>query len=431
MPSVQTLHDLLSPEQRVIVAALEKQAATLLDVTPRFRYFTLHGRQHIQNLFGVANLLLNAGLDLSRDQAFLLACAICVHDLGMVIPLRAMKANDLFEGKPQPGDPANLEMLIRSVHHELVSKYVEEHSDFLLSLGLSAGDCAIVRDISRCHRKVDLDTTHGYVRSVGALLRIIDELDIGPARAPASVLVDQFDEMDATSCWHWFKHNICEEWRIGHNVKVMENGRLVFLIAVHPPTNSSIPYWLRQVRRPILRVLHDEGAGRVVSETWGLHVSAQESQELSSTVALGGRWGDVQERALSAGRKVILVIDDEVRKMEDLLLPLMQDYHVVFSPNAKDGLDKLGAVPVDLVIVDLQVGSGFQWSAKETQDFKMTGVRLSKEIRDRFPDSKIGILTGSRHDLSEAKQIEGIEFLLKKPVDPDHFEKEVRRVLSH
>jgi hypothetical protein len=340
--SGDTLQDLMPKEQQVVVSAIAAHASTLLDVTPRFNYFTLHGQQHIRNLFKVTRILSKLGLNLLPDQAYLLACAICAHDLGMVIPLSAMETTDLFGGKPQPIDPANLELLIRATHHDLVSRYVEQHSDFLISLGLSPGDCAIVRDISRCHRKIDLDSTLGYVRSIGALLRIVDELDIGPTRAPASVLIDQCDEMDATSCWHWYKHNICEEWRIGHNVISQDGNRIVFKIAVHPQTASSIPYWLRQSCRPLLRVLHDEGAARIVAETWGLHIAAHSSQEMSSPIQLGGKWSHIEERTLSAGRKVILVIDDEVRKLEDLFLPLMNDYHVIFSPNAKDGLDKLG-----------------------------------------------------------------------------------------
>ena len=426
------LSDLLSGKQGTILSAVETHASTLLDRTPRFKYFTLHGRQHIGNVFKNVDLLMEAGLTLTQDQAFLLGCAICLHDVGMVVPLQDMESSEVFLGKPQLADPANLELQIRTLHHELVDAYVEGHFDFLLSLGLSPSDCAILRDISRCHRKVELDSVQGYSRVIGAILRIIDELDISPSRAPAAALLNQYHEMDATSCWHWFKHNICEDWRIGHNVVIAPGSppRVKLALAVHPQRSSSIPYWLTQVRRPLARVLYDEGCARIAAETWALQISLVASQELSTAVHLGTPWGEIEEKALSAGRKVILVVDDEVRKMEDLLLPLMMTYHVIFSPHAKDALDKLAAANVDLAIVDLQIGSGFQWSAEETQDFKMTGIRLCEEIRERFPNTKIGILTGSRYDLSRAKEIEAMQFLLKKPIDPDQFEKEVNRVLA-
>jgi CheY-like chemotaxis protein len=238
--------------------------------------------------------------------------------------------------------------------------------------------------------------------------------------------------MDATSCWHWLKHSISEDWRLGHNV-VVEAGampRITFTLAVHPQTSSSVPYWLTQLRRPIARVLYDEGASQILLETWGLQIAIKTSQDMSTPVRLGAVWKEIEHKALSAGRKCILVIDDEVRKMEDLLLPLMDSYHVIFSPNAKDALEKLAATRVDLAIVDLQIGSGFQWSAEETKDFKLTGVRLCSEIRTRSPDTKVSILTGSRHDLSAARRLPDLSFLHKKPIDPDHFEKEVRRVLA-
>lgn len=426
------LDRLLTSQHRAAFQGLRRHASELLDYTFRFRYFTLHGQRHIDNVLKNVELFIQAGLRLKEDQAFLLVCAICIHDLGMIIPLKDFTPDQVFYGRPQPSEPANLELQIRSMHHELVDGYIEKHFDFLISLGLSPAECAMLRDISRFHRKVDLNQTQGYVRSLGALLRLADELDIYASRAPAAVLIDHFDEMDATSCWHWLKHNICDDWHFGHNVRI-DSGDLpsiTFQLAVHPQKASSIPYWLRQLRRPIDRVLYDEGTSRILREAWGLQIGLKTSQDLSSSILLGTPWDEIEQKALSAGRKLILVIDDEVRKMEDLFLPVMDTYHVVFSPNAKDALEKLGAVHIDLAIVDLQIGSGFQWSSEDTHDFKLTGVRLCEEIHEKFPKTKIGILTGSRHDLSLAKQVEGLQFLHKKPIDPDYFEKEVRRVLS-
>ena len=426
------LKSMLRSGQVTQLEAIEQHAITLLDHTPRFKYFTLHGKQHIDNLYSNIDILCNAGLKLTQEQAFLLGCSICSHDIGMVIPLKDFDQKALFLGKPQPADPANIEMLIRNTHHELIDKYIDRHFDFLLSLGLTPSQCALVRDISKCHRKVDLDKTHGLIRSLGALLRVVDELDIYSSRAPAAILQDHYLEMDSTSCWHWLKHNICDDWIAGHNIRIEtgDSSKIIFQIAVHPPKQSSIPYWLTQIKRPIQRVLFDEGSARVIAETWSLQVSIQSSQELSSEINLGENWIQIHEKALSAGRKVILVIDDEVRKLEDLFLPLMQTYHVIFSPNAKDAIDKLAAVQVDFAVIDLQIGSGFQWSAEETMDYKLTGVKLCREINARYPGTKIGILTGSRHDISDAEELSDLQFLLRKPIDPDIFEKEVSRVLS-
>lgn len=422
----------LDKTQLTQLASLEQHAVALLDNTPRFKYFTLHGKVHIQNCYKILGILLEAGLSLNQNQIFLLSCAICVHDIGMVVPLHSLDQNKLLWGKPQPADPANFELLIRSIHHELIDQYIDQHYDFLIGIGFTPDQCATLKEISKCHRKVDLDDTQGYIRSLGALLRLIDELDIYPSRAPSAVLLNNFHEMDATSCWHWFKHNICKEWQIGHNVIIDKSTMpiITFIIGVNPPNISSIPYWLTQVRRPIQKVFYDEGAARIVSESFGIQVHLKTSYELSSEIKLGNKWNEIQEKALRANRKVILAIDDEVRKLDDLYLPLMQKYHVIFSPNTKDALDKLAAIDIDLAIVDLQVGSGFIWSAEETQDFKMTGLLLCNEIKKLSPKTKIGILTGSRHDLDELKQLDFLEFLYRKPIDPDIFEKEISNVLQ-
>lgn len=248
---------LLNAERKAQLATLYNHCSTLLDLTPRFRYFTLHGKTHFQNLFTITDLLHKAGLILNHDQAFLLGCSLCIHDVGMVLPLATFTQSDIFRGMPQPAEPTDLARQIRDLHHELISEYIASHFDFLTSIGLNAGDCAIIRDIARCHRKVDLRTQHGFGRSIGALLRVIDELDVLPSRAPGAMLLDHFQEMDATSCWHWYKHNITQEWRFGHTVQHEKGAtnRMTFKVAVHPNTASSIPYWSTQVRRPLSRVL--------------------------------------------------------------------------------------------------------------------------------------------------------------------------------
>jgi len=422
----------LDDKQNAILLALRDHASKLLDFTPRFKYLTLHGIEHINNMFKLTDMLLNFGLSLSEQELFLLGCSICVHDLGMVIPINKLEESSIFNGKPQPAEPANIEMQIRSNHHELIKEYVDEHYDFLLSSGLSTTQCSYVQDISRNHRKTDLDTSVGIPRYIGALLRVIDELDIYSSRAPIAVLFDHYQEMDSTSCWHWLKHNICEDWNVDHNVKLISSDPpiILFTICVHPSKEESIPYWLTQCLRPISRVFSDERAASIIADKWGIQLRVDRSHDMSSVLSLGPKWPDIESEALSGGRKVVLVIDDEVRKMEDLFWPLMEDYHVIFSSNAKDALDKLAARNVDLVIVDLQMGSGFIWTSTETQNYKMTGFALCKEVIKLHHNAKIGILTGSRYDTNQVADLDNIVFFYRKPIDPDVFEKGVRSVLE-
>jgi hypothetical protein len=342
----------------------------------------------------------------------------------MVVPLQNGSIRDILEGKPQTSDPANLESYIRSVHHELVEEYITQHFDFLSSLGVSPPDCGLIKDIARCHRKTALLKQTGCVKYLGAVLRVIDELDIGPERAPAANLINNFREMDGTSLWHWFKHNITETWRIGHNVKfVKENDKnfVHFDLIVRPPRSNSISYWLHQSYRPIYKTLVDDGTNIVLADHWNVSVRVTPSSELSSENPLGLLWEEIEQKSLSEGRKVVLLVDDEVRKMEDLFIPLMDDFHVIFSPSAKDALTKIQATNIDLAIIDLQVGSGSIWTSEETEGFKLTGKRLCDEIIKISPQTKLAVLTGTRYDLKSLEYLP-LVFLFKKPVNPETFE---------
>jgi len=150
---------------------------------------------------------------------------------------------------------------------------------------------------------------------------------------------------------------------------------------------------------------------------------------MSKANNLGRVWSSIEDKALSAGRKVILVIDDEFRKLEDSFYPLMDSYHVVSSFNARDALSKLEATPVDLVIVDLQIGAGGLWKDHETQDFKSTGINICKKIRASFPSAKVGVLTGTHHALPDIASLR-LDFFLRKPVDPDTLLSTVKNVLG-
>jgi CheY-like chemotaxis protein len=422
----------LDSKQQTILRAVKKHAESLLDHSPRFKFFTLHGTTHIENLFGILQLLIDGGIKLKPDELYLLSLAICVHDLGMVVSLRDYDVTKVLDGRPAATDPAALELFIRETHHELVDEYFRRNVDLLIPLGVSPNQLAQVVDISRCHRKLVLEQQVGIIRFLGAMLRVIDELDVGSNRAPADVLLNLIDDMDATSCWHWFKHNITEPWLLDHTVFYLTENRrqrIQFRLAVRPTKQASVTYWLHQVLRPIRKALYDDEAARIVADHTNVEIECVAASGMSKANNLGRVWSSIEDKALSAGRKVILVVDDEFRKLEDLFYPVMDLYHVISSPNAKDALSKLEATPVDLVIVDLQIGAGGLWKDHETQDFKSTGINICNEIHARFPAAKVGILTGTRHAVPEIA-VRGVDFFLRKPVDPDTLLSTVKNVLG-
>jgi len=421
----------LSLEKKRIVEALRHSANTHLNHTPRFKYFTLHGSTHIDNLLNLLNLLYEAGLRLDQEESFYLLCAICCHDIGMVIPLVEFDNTSIFQGQEQPADPAHIEKLIRDTHHELVSNYLNSHSDFLAESGLSSPQCTLIKKIAMGHRVVDLSEEPGLQKTLGALLRVLDELDIGPSRAPTTILRSQYHEWDPTSCWHWFKHNITAEWVKGHTVNIELGGipKITFNIAVFPPSKTSIDYWLHQIRRPIYKVLFDENCHRIIQDQWGIDIAFEASKQLSDIGQSDECWRRIEEKALAGQRQTILLIDDEVRKMEDLMLPLQRDYHIIFAPTLHDAVLKLQATSIDLAIIDMQMGSSGIFTPEQTDNYKKTGAAIANMIRNKWPNTNIGILTGSKHPLPDIESRNDLSFFMKKPVNPETFEKEVRRVL--
>jgi ActR/RegA family two-component response regulator len=422
----------LDSKQQTILRAVKNHAESLLDHSPRFKFFTLHGKTHIENLFVILQILIDGGIKLKPEERYLLSLAICVHDLGMVVSLRDYDVTKVLDGRPAATDPAALELFVRETHHELVDEYFRKNLDFLIALGVSPTQLAQVVDISRCHRRVVLQQQIGIIRFLGAMLRVIDELDVGGNRAPADVFLNLVDDMDATACWHWFKHNITEPWFVGHTVSYVTEDRqqrIVFRLAVRPTKQGSIPYWLHQILRPIRKALYDEEAARIIADHTKVEIECFGADGMSKANNLGRVWSSIEDKALSAGRKVILVIDDEFRKLEDSFYPLMDSYHVVSSFNARDALSKLEATPVDLVIVDLQIGAGGLWKDHETQDFKSTGINICKKIRASFPSAKVGVLTGTHHALPDIASLR-LDFFLRKPVDPDTLLSTVKNVLG-
>ncbi len=95
------------------------------------------------------------------------------------MPLTASEAKDVLAGKLESYDPAVLEDYIRDTHHDRIEHYLSENLNFLLGLGISPADLGLIKDISRCHRRLILQDQTGAVKRLGALIRVIDELDIG------------------------------------------------------------------------------------------------------------------------------------------------------------------------------------------------------------------------------------------------------------
>ena len=430
--SLELIRNRLPEPQAKIVSAVFEKACMILDHSPRFKLFTLHGRNHLSELFRITEILIQGGIILSQRQLYLLSLAICTHDLGMVVGLSNSDLKEIAEGRGGIPDPVNFENFIRDVHHVIISRYFRNDINFLTGLGVTLPDLGIIAEIGECHRKVQLRDRHGDIQVLGALLRVIDELDTGSGRAPASVFENTHFDMDEISKWHWFKHNITEDWHVGHNVEFRTGSKtssIVFSIAVRPTRAESIPYWITQVARPINKALRDEHAQAIILESFGVKIDIDRSCDLSRPNCLGGIWEKIEECVLTQGRTVILVIDDEVKKIEDLFFPLMETYHVKCIPYIKAAFQFLDTVKVSLAIVDLQMPTQDLWLDSEVEESRMTGFKFAEEVRLKYKDTKICILTGTKHPVSSEAQA-SVDLFLRKPIDPFELQAAVNNLLA-
>lgn len=78
----------------------------------------------------------------------------------------------------------------------------------------------------------------------------------------------------------------------------------------------------------------------------------------------------------------ILVIDDEdIIRISCLRVLAPEDYEVKTAGNGPDGLKMLEEEKFDLVLVDLKIPG-------------MDGIEVQKEIKKRWPETKVLIMTG-------------------------------------
>jgi len=102
----------------------------------------------------------------------------------------------------------------------------------------------------------------------------------------------------------------------------------------------------------------------------------------------------------------ILLIDDDAAVLEVVSLMLATDGHDVSTASSGPaGIARLDAgPPVDLVLTDLAMPD-------------MSGWDVVRAVRRRWPDVRVGLVTGTPQYLEE--QQEAVDLLVLKPVDLD------------
>jgi putative nucleotidyltransferase with HDIG domain len=117
-------------------------------------------------------------------------------------------------------------------------------------------------------------------------------------------------------------------------------------------------------------------------------------------------------------REKILVIDDEMAPRESIRMVLKDDYSVSTAVGAHEGLDIMEKEPADLVVMDIKMP-------------KMDGITALQEIKKRYPDTEVVLLTAyaSLETARDAIRFGAFDYLIK-PFDKDDVKLVVKKGLE-
>lgn len=114
----------------------------------------------------------------------------------------------------------------------------------------------------------------------------------------------------------------------------------------------------------------------------------------------------------------ILIIDDDLAPREALKIVLKDRYIVSTAPGAQEGFDIMAQNPVDLVVLDIMMPG-------------MNGVEALQEIKNRYPDTEVILLTAyaSLETARSAIRLGAFDYLTK-PFDKDDVIKVIEKGLE-
>lgn len=171
-----------------------------------FPNYTLHGTDHLEEVDRLAKLLAtNANLD--EERLGLLRLAVIMHDFAMVdIPDPKREV----ELRRQMSPELSFADIVRRVHQDEIEKSFSnsERIEYITRLfsGVPPFQIEEACTIARHHRFNHLSKAPPHLKGLCALMRIADELDIGPKRAPVATYEALRTRMDSMSMFHWLKH---------------------------------------------------------------------------------------------------------------------------------------------------------------------------------------------------------------------------------
>ena len=169
--------------------------------------------------------------------------------------------------------------IVRKTHQDEIERSLTTpESTAFLARTFSGAEPYILPDacmIARHHRFNPLSGAPDHLQDLCALMRLIDELDIGPRRAPTPTYDVLRDRMDTISRFHWLKH-ICArdiDRDTTFTIEIPSESRRVlkFWIAVKATSDTWSPLQ-DQILAKLRHCIEEEGVNRILRERLDVEV---------------------------------------------------------------------------------------------------------------------------------------------------------------
>ncbi len=269
-----------------------------------FPHFTLHGREHLEEVDRLARLVHKATPQLSEEQANLLRLALIMHDFAMVaVPSPEREA----ELRARMGVDISFADIVRKTHQDEIANSFAKEDRIAYLMSTFGGDQAhVVQDactIAQYHRFKPLADAPPHLKALCALVRIIDELDIGPRRAPIPAYEAMRERMEDVSRFHWLKHIQCRPIMpdATFTVELCEHERRVLRIWVAVRATGDTWQWMQDhICAKIRSCLDDDGVNTILAERLGIRFEVSGAREEARLSGVTGFMHPVVRQDLDA-----------------------------------------------------------------------------------------------------------------------------------
>lgn len=248
--------------------------------TAAFPYYTLHGQAHLLELDRLATLLCRhiPFFDAREDQVRLLRLAVIMHDYAMV-ELPGKPREDELLTLMRPGQ--SFADVLRETHQDEIRRvfsrpeFTSRLSAWFPGGGYLLQDASIIASYHRYH---PLSGARDDLKGLCALMRLVDELDIGPRRAPAAAYDAKRNRMDPKAKFHWLKHIFTRpfEENSTFTVETIEGAKRRRILRLWVSVLATADTW-KPFRDSIVRKLNDslnvDGIAGILKDNYNVEIA--------------------------------------------------------------------------------------------------------------------------------------------------------------